>query len=396
MQNIVSEAERMLEERIFPFWHSLRDDVNGGFIGYMSEDLEADPEYDKGTILESRILWFFSEYAAASGSDAALSDAEHAYKFIKEHAIDREYGGVFWSVGFDGTRKDDAKHAYCQAFALYGLSSYYMLTGDKEALDEALSLYGIIEKNCTDETGYLEYFSRDWKLNEDNGLLSGHGVNAYRTMNTLLHIFEAYANLYRATKMESVASSMKRILSIYLEKVYCPEKRREEVYFDRDYRSLCDITSYGHDIESSWLIEEGAALLGDEKLSSLISQTSSQMARNVLEKAFLDNGAVINECVDGHDDLTRIWWIQAEAVQGFLNEYWKSHDPKLKEAALSVWNYITEYFADKREGGEWFWAVSPSDEPLRGYPVVDPWKCPYHNGRLCLNIIKNGDRYGLQ
>ena len=214
-------------------------------------------------------------------------------------------------------------------------------------------------------------------------------------MNTLLHIFEAYSGLYQATRSDDVAASMRNILQIYLDKIYSLEKRREEVFFDENYDSLLDITSYGHDIESSWLIEWGTSLLEDENLLSRVSSASSAMAANVYENAYDGRGFVVNEKYGDSVDCTRIWWVEAESIEGFLNEYRKSGDEKYLDAALSIWEYIKEHFADRRSGSEWFWAVGKNDKPVFSYPIADPWKCPYHNGRLCLNLIKEGAENGF-
>ena len=385
----------MLRSMILPFWHSMRDDRNGGFFGYMGPDLSRDEKADKGVILHSRILWFFSETAMALKTEKERKAAEHAYRFLSEKAIDREYGGVYWSLTYDGKPSDTSKHAYCQAFAIYALSSYYRLTGDEKALEEAFSIYSLIESKCRDGIGYLENFHRDWTPDPDNSRLSGHGINAYRTMNTLLHIFEAYSGLYQATRSDDVAASMRNILQIYLDKIYSLEKRREEVFFDENYDSLLDITSYGHDIESSWLIEWGTSLLEDENLLSRVSSASSAMAANVYENAYDSRGFVVNEKYGDSVDCTRIWWVEAESIEGFLNEYRKSGDEKYLDAALSIWEYIKEHFADRRSGSEWFWAVGEDDKPVFSYPIADPWKCPYHNGRLCLNLIKEGAENGF-
>ena len=280
-------------------------------------------------------------------------------------------------------------------FLELAFSVFLEITGDEKALEEAFSIYSLIESKCRDGIGYLENFHRDWTPDPDNSRLSGHGINAYRTMNTLLHIFEAYSGLYQATRSDDVAASMRNILQIYLDKIYSLEKRREEVFFDENYDSLLDITSYGHDIESSWLIEWGTSLLEDENLLSRVSSASSAMAANVYENAYVGRGFVVNEKYGDSVDCTRIWWVEAESIEGFLNEYRKSGDEKYLDAALSIWEYIKEHFADRRSGSEWFWAVGEDDKPVFSYPIADPWKCPYHNGRLCLNLIKEGAENGF-
>lgn len=380
------KAQAMLDERIIPFWSALRDNAFGGFYGYMGFDLKLDKKAEKGCILNSRILWFFSRCAQQLGREDCLDHARHAFRFLMEHCLDREQGGVYWSLNYDGTPQDSSKHTYAQSFAIYGLSAYYEAIGDQEALKTARSLFHIIEEKCRDEGGYLEAFTRGF-LPASNEKLSENGVMAQRTMNTLLHVFEGYAGLYQATHAPAVGEAMERILDIYLSKIYDSELRRQKVFFDLNYNSLIDLHSYGHDIESSWLMDWGTALLGKPELTSKVSHVNQEMAETIYSRAYR-NHSVLNECERGVDDTHRVWWVQAESVLGFLNAWEKTGQDRFREAAVDVWRYINETVTDRRPGGEWFWRVDENGLPDRTRPIVEPWKCPYHNGRMCLEILR--------
>lgn len=387
MQRIATAAEEMLRNRLLPFWKALRDEEHGGYYGYMDFDHRLDKGAEKGCILNSRILWFFSEAAGALGDDSLIPYARHAYEFLRERGLDREWGGVYWSLTYDGRPLDETKHTYNQAFAIYALSAYYRLTGEEEALALARELFDLIERRCTDEGGYLEAFTRDFRP-AGNEKLSENGVLAERTMNTLLHVFEGYSGLYQAKKDPAVAAAMRRILDIYASKVYDPVKHRQEVFFDRDYNSLIDLTSYGHDIESSWLIDWGCGLLGDPGLTAEIAAVNSQLADSVLKTAF-DGRSLANECERGVVDGHRVWWVQAEALLGFVNEFSKHPDrTDCRDAAAALWRFITERVEDHRPGGEWFWRLGETGAPDSSKPTVEPWKCPYHNGRMCMELIR--------
>lgn len=383
---IAQAAQQMLTGTILPFWMNLRDDEHGGYYGLMDFDLQVDKTAEKGCILNSRILWFFAQAALATGRQDLKDHARHAYLFLKDHCLDREYGGVYWSLTYDGQPLDTTKHTYNQAFAIYALASYYRLTGETEALEAARQLFEIIESRCTDAEGYLEAFTRDWQP-ESNEKLSENGVLAAKTMNTLLHVFEGYAGLYEAAPDEKVGQAMRRILGIYADKVYAPDLHRQLVFFDEHYHSIIDLYSYGHDIESSWLIDWGCALLGDKDLAARIAAINSDLAQSILHKAYRGH-SVINECERGKDDLTRVWWVQAEAVLGFVNEYQKSGRAEYAAAAADVWHYITGHVVDHRPGGEWFWCLDDNARPSDRRPIVEPWKCPYHNGRMCLELMR--------
>ena len=380
------EVRAELVERIIPFWEKLKDEEHGGFYGYMDFDLTVDKTYEKGCILNSRILWFFANAYLTLKDKALLEVADHAYHFMRQYCEDKENGGVFWSVTYDGKVADSTKHTYNQAFAIYALSSYYAASGKKEALEFAQKLFKLIETTCTDSFGYLESFTKDWKL-EDNDKLSENGLLADKTMNTLLHVLEAYTELYRVAPSKEVGEALKKILNAFSEKVYNKETHRLEVFFDAKMNTISDLYSYGHDIEASWLLDRACDVLKDEEISRKTKAYTTVIAGEVYKEA-LDNGAMNNECFKGVVDTTRVWWVQAEAMVGFYNCYEKTGDEKYKKITETLWEYIKEYIIDKREGSEWFWDLNKDSKPESKKPIVEPWKCPYHNGRMCMEIIR--------
>lgn len=391
MNAFVKEIEKHLTEDLIPFWEGLKDEKYGGYYGYMGYDREVVREYEKGCILNSRILWFFSNAYLLLREEHLLKAAEHAYDFMQRYCVDREYGGVYWSVEYDGKPLDTTKHTYNQAFAIYALSSYYDASKDAAALKLARELQDIIEKHCTDEYGYLEAFTRDFQP-ESNEKLSENGVMAEKTMNTLLHVFEAYTELYRVTKDEKVGERLCFMMDIFDKNVYNRELGRQEVFFDKTWNSLIDLYSYGHDIETAWLMDRGLEVLGDDAYTQRLSPVTSQITENIYQRAYRDH-SLMNEAENGVDDTTRVWWVQAESVVGFLNG-WQKHpeESKYLDAAIDIWQYIKEYMIDKRPGSEWFWCVDKDRNPIEK-PIVEPWKCPYHNGRMCLEVIKRLARY---
>ncbi len=386
---MIKEAKEHLYQVIIPFWKGMRDDDYGGFYGYMDYNLKLHKEAVKGSILNSRILWFFSSASITLEDDTLLKEADHAYRFLVQHCMDQENGGVHWALQYNATPYDTTKHTYNQAFAIYALSTYYQATHNPEALDKAMELFDLIETKCRDEIGYMEAF--DQQFHEiGNDKLSENGVIAQKTMNTLLHLLEAYTQLYYVTKNERVAGCLRWIFDKIADQVYNPVLHRQEVFFDKNMNSIIDLYSYGHDIEASWLIDRGLEILGDAKYINKMQPITDDLRSNTYKTAF--NGKVFyNECENGVVDKKRIWWVQAEALVGFLNGYQAS--PKKQDYLVAVkllWNYIQDYLVDKRQGSEWYWALSENDQPIVGKPIVEPWKCPYHNGRMCLEIIRRG------
>lgn len=381
------EVREHLCETIIPFWKSLRDKEYGGYYGFMDHDLKVDKKAIKGCILNSRILWFFSNAYMLLKDESLLDGVRHGFTFMKEHCMDRENGGIFWSVKYNGEPEDDTKHTYNQAFAIYALSSYYEASGDGEALNMARELFHMVEEKCTDQVGYREAFDRKFREIE-NDKLSENGIIAPKTMNTLLHVFEAYTELYRVAGMPEVKERLMWILDTFADQVYNPKLHRQEVFFDAEMNSIVDLHSYGHDIEAAWLIDRGVEVIGEKKYEEKMTPITKDLTRQIYETAF-DGHSLANECEKGVVDTTRIWWVQAETVVGFLNGWQK--DPgqeKYLEAAQNEWEFIKKYVIDKREGSEWFREVTKDGEPWPESPVVEPWKCPYHNGRMCFEVIR--------
>ena len=382
----VEEIREHLTDCIIPFWKKLRDDEFGGYYGWVGYDLVTDKRAEKGCILNSRITWFFSNAYMLLGDESLLDEARHGYEFLKNHCIDKENGGVYWSLSYDGKPLDTTKHTYNQAFSIYALSAYYEASKDEEALELAKELFKVIETKCMDELGYMEAFTIDFKP-ESNEKLSENGVMAEKTMNTLLHVLEAYTELYKVSKDEAVRDRLLWIVKTFKDKVYNPKLSRQEVFFDREYNSLIDLHSYGHDIETSWLMDRTIEVLDDINLAKEIYPITEELTRKVYEEAF-DGHSLANECEKGVVNEHRIWWVQAETVVGFVNAFERNREKReYLEAAKSEWEFIKEHVIDKRTGSEWFWEVDKNGKPYEGRPIVEPWKCPYHNGRMCIEVI---------
>ena len=384
---MVEEVKEHLLHTIIPFWKNLRDNEHGGYYGWLGYDLALDKKAVKGCILNSRITWFFANAYTLLKDESLLDEAKHGFAFMKDYCFDKENGGIYWSITYDGKPEDTTKHTYNQAFCIYALSSYYEASKDEEALAMAKELFHIIEEKCTDEVGYLEAFDREFHLIE-NDKLSENGVIADKTMNTLLHVFEAYTELYRVSKDTEVKKRLEWILDTIADKIYNPKLHRQEVFFDKNYNSILDLHSYGHDIETAWLLNRGVDVLGEEAYQKKMGPIIDDLTAQVYKVAF-DGHSLADECEKGVVNTHRIWWVQAETVIGFLNGYQRNPEKKeYLEAAKSEWQFIKDYVIDKREGSEWFWEVDENGKPYPDRPIVEPWKCPYHNGRMCIEVIR--------
>ena len=377
-----------LENDLIPFWNKMKDETNGGFYGYADAEGNPDVKRVKGVILNSRILWFYSSAYQLLHKPELLEMADHAYRFLVDFCFDFQYGGVYWSVNYDGTVCDDTKHTYNQAFAIYALSAYYQASKRKEVLNLAYVLYRVIEEKCRDSNGYLEAFKRDFTPSS-NEKLSENGVLAERTMNTLLHVLEAYSELYHADPFYEVGDSIRSILRLFEKKIYDSEKQICDVFFDADYHSLIDLESFGHDIETSWLIDRGCSVLEDKayqkEMQPMIDGLAEAAYRNAFDKR---QNALNNEREGDRIDSQKIWWVQAESVVGFYNAYQKNpQKTEYLNTAEKIWEFIQNHVIDFRSG-EWIESIPADNLPDSGQALVHPWKCPYHNGRMCMEMIQ--------
>lgn len=389
------EMRLHLTEKILPFWEKLTDWGRGGWYGYVDKDLNVHLDAHKGCILNARLLWTFATAARVLGDARYLEYARHALRFMV-HFEDHKRGGLYWSVTPDGLPKDRTKHTYCQAFAIYGLAAYMRAAGKQDLLYEtarerAFRLFRVIEEKCSDEGGYGEAFEPDFtpvdneKLSDNPKLMEREEV-AERTMNTLLHVLEAYAEFYRAVPDERIRRAGVKCLERFLHVMYNAPARRLEVFYDRNYRSLLDMQSYGHDIEASWLMWDAVEALLPEDERAPYREMCITLAEATCERAFTDHG-MENEVVEGEVEHTRVWWVQAETVLGFRNAFDLTGDKAWEERAARQWQYVQDVMVDPRPGSEWYWSTDEHGVPT-DKPIVEEWKCPYHNGRMCLRMIE--------
>ena len=392
------EVQEVLQKNILPFWLKMQDMENGGFYGQMKGDGTLVKDANKGGILNARILWSFSAAYRVLGNQEYLQAATWAKDYFVEHFIDPVYGGTYWELDHKGNPVDTKKQFYAIGFAIYGLSEYTRATGDRETLNLALSLFKAIEEHSLDEVynGYIEACTREWGTIADMRL-SELDANYAKSQNTHLHIIEPYTNLYRCMKelldapeeIRHVECALRNLIDIFCDHILNPQTSHLDLFFENDWtRGAGHLESYGHDIECSWLMHEAALVLADEEVLRKVEPIVRRVAK-ASEKGLNADGSMTHEAnLDtGYVDADRHWWVQAEAVVGFYNIYQYFHDEDAMEKTLACWQYIKENLIDE-ELGEWFWSRDPEGNINRHDDHAGFWKCPYHNSRMCLELIQ--------
>jgi mannobiose 2-epimerase len=391
------DAARFRKEltgNILPFWmrHTL-DRENGGFYGAVGCNLEVEKEAPRAAVINARILWTFSA-AAKLGDPQYLETAAWAYDYLVGKFWDKDYGGIYWMLDWKGNPFNGRKQIYAQAFAIYGLAEYFRATGKPESLDLARQLFWLIEEKSRDAAcgGYIEACSREWGALEDQRL-SEKDLNSPKSMNTHLHIMEAYTNLLRVWPSPELKARHKELLEVTMDRIVDGPTARFKLFFDNQWNSLNDHVSYGHNIEGSWLLYEAAEVLGDTALVERARKLSVRMAEAVHREALDKDGSIFYEADSKGAliDPNKHWWAQAEAVVGFYNAYQLTGDERFRTQAARVWEYIEDKVVD-RIHGEWHAKLKPDGAPFTAAEdadacLVGPWKCPYHNARVCLEMM---------
>ena len=398
------EMQDVLESNILRFWlDKMVDHEHGGFYGRIDGSGVLHPEAEKGSILNARILWAFSAAYRVLGNLEYLGASRRAYEYFVEHFIDPEYGGVYWSIDYKGEPKDTKKQFYAIGFAIYGLSEYVRATGDREALDYALQLYDCIETYAFDreQNGYIEACTREWGEIGDMRL-SELDANYPKSQNTHLHIIEPFTNLLRCLKEShaqescdilTLETSLRNLINIFINHILNPETHHLDLFFEKDWtRGAGHLESYGHDIECSWLLHEAALVLGDKSVLAKVEPIVREVAK-ASEKGLRPDGSMIHEAnLDtGHVDDDLHWWVQAENVVGWFNIYQHFGDADALEKAGRCWDYIKSQLIDY-EHGEWYWSRHPDGTLNTVDDKAGFWKCPYHNSRMCLEIIERVEK----
>lgn len=387
------ELEKEVKDNILSWWMKYSPDNNlGGFHGHIDHLNQVVLGAGKGAVLNARILWTFSAAYRMFNQPEYLETARRAYAYIISYFTDKKYGGIYWELEADGKVRSSRKHIYATAFTIYGLAEYHMACGDDQALKTARGLFRDLEAHAKDRefNGYTDALSRDWKALEDMRL-SEKDQNESKTMNTHLHILEAYGNLFRIWKDPGLKEALKNLIMLFLEHFVDRERNQLNLFFDDNWNLKSTLVSYGHDIECSWLLHEAATLLGDPGLIKECAELALNMVHACEAGQAGDDGLHYEFFPESMElDSDKHWWPQAEAMVGYYNAFQLSGEQKFLERSLGSWEFIKKHLIDHKLG-EWFWSVDSQGNPQTEKEKAGFWKGPYHNGRACLELIRRID-----
>ena len=379
-------AMEELAHNILPYWtKNMPDQEGGGFYGQINGRDNVVPGSPKGGVLNARILWSFSAAYLKLRDPLYLKMATRARDYIFRYFFDEKHGGTYWSLKSNGEPLDTKKQIYSQAFFIYALSTYHLASGESESLDRAIELFRLIEEHSFDRErgGYFEAFTREWGEIADLRL-SEKDANEKKTMNTHLHVLEAYTTLYMVWPDPELRQQLAALVRVFSERIVDPQTSHLNLFFDEEWNCRSTIVSYGHDIEASWLLCEAAEALGEaESVSGLALRIAS-----AAHEGLAGDGSLFYEKDDaaGHFDRDRHWWVQSEAVVGFLNAWQLSGDTGWLELASDALDYISHNISDP-VNGDWYWSIRDDGSVNLEDDKAGFWKCPYHNTRMCLEVL---------
>ncbi len=373
-------------KNILDYWSTNTLDYNNsGFFGKIDHHNKVVKKAPKGIILNTRILWSFAAASNYLKTDKYAEICLRSYDYLTAYFKDNKHKGVFWELDHKGNPINKRKQVYAQSFTIYALSEYYLFSKNEEVKTWAIELFEILEQFAKDKKsiGYLEAFNEDWSPIKDMRL-SDKDMNAAKTMNTHLHILEAYTSLLKVYDNPKLRASLKELVEIFLER-FLNMNNHYDLFFDKNWKLLSNSVSYGHDIETAWLLIEAAKIVGDVDLLNQTWKLAIKVADTFLDEAIDADGAVMNEknLDTNHLDTDRHWWPQVEALIGLNYVYNLTKEQKYLDNSVNIWNFTKRNLID-RVNGEWFFRVDKNGNPYTGEDKVSMWKAPYHTSRACI------------
>jgi mannobiose 2-epimerase len=404
-QTLADEVRRHFDSNVLHVWFPrCVDDKHGGFTSTFSREWKPAPRQDRFLVFQSRMTWLTSQVAMRRPElrQEYLRYARHGVAMLQK-MWDGENGGLFWSLDEDGKidpARGAQKHVYAIAFGMYAAAAAYEATHDQPALDLAMKTFDWLDDHAHDATngGYHEALQRDGtpiipadlSKTLDNRSPGPNVSYGYKSMNSHIHLLEALTGLYHANKNDRVRARLEEVFLIVRDKI-AVEPGCLNQFFTPDWRPVPDDDSFGHDIETAYLLIEAAETLGRADEDKTL-----QVARHLVDHAldwgfdhknggFYDKGAAFERA----HVTDKIWWTQAEGLNALLlmherfrgggqqtDRYWKAFD-------LS-WRFVIEHTTDKEFGG-WYETTDAAGKVTNPAKSHD-WKAGYHDGRALMNI----------
>lgn len=413
-KRVAEEARKNFDEHVLKKWFPRAiDKERGGFIQDYAEDWSEKRDGNKSLVYQSRMIWMAAQIAIDMPERAKeFSEySKHGLAFLTGKMWDREHGGYYWSVDANGKPTDEhgrEKHVYGISFALYAASTNYKATKDPNALEAAIRTFAWLEAKAHDAKngGYYEAFSESCEklleISDKAGSPTRDLIGTrygFKSMNTHIHLLESLTALYEVWPDAAARERLNEVFEIVRDKV-CVMPGAMHLYFNPDWTPVPDLDSFGHDIETAYLLVEAAAALGQHqdakawRMAKALVDHALQFGWDEQRGGFYDEGATFRKVWISD----KVWWVQAEGLNALLviDDYLKRENraaeaPRYGRAFLKQWEFIEKFQIDHKHGG-WITQVSEEGVAKPGQSKSDQWKEPYHQGRALLNVIERLER----
>ena len=392
------DFHNQLQQKILPYWYDTAvDHQNGGYL--LSDDTNKKPAQatEKQLVTQSRMIWGFSHAHLKGFSDQKrnyLKAAEQGYHFLLDHFLDPDHGGYYWTTDVQGKPLDQRKIVYGESFVIYGLVEYYRASGDKGALDHALSLYRVLQRHAHDRKfgGWIEHFQRDWTPILDPNADAIVELAGCKSANTHLHLLESLTELYAATHDAEVKKSLAEAVKINCTWFYPKDPGKSAFHRKLDWTLMTGPrssgVSYGHNVEFAWLLIRAQQVLGQKPSWNHFYAHLEHALRYGYDH---DRGGLYSRGRDDQPatDTDKVWWVQAEMLAALTDALRHKPNPAYREALNKLLHFIVTYQADPADG-IWFDTVSADGKPKVAAKAHN-WKANYHDVRAIVKFVEAFD-----
>ena len=400
-EKLAAEMENTLQRDVLGVWFPRSvDKQNGGFLSNFSRDWKPAATDGKFSVFQGRMVWVAAQVMEHRPELKTQFEPilAHGFTFLSDVLWDQTDGGFFWGLDENGKvseRYTDGKHLYGMSFGLYGATAAYQATKDKRALTLAQKAFQWMDQHAHDSTngGYSEWLTRKGAVVQrrsgDAGVPVAGFPIGYKSMNTHIHLLESFTQLYEVWPDETLRRRLEELLKIVRDRI-CVEPGVMNLYFTPDWRPIPDHDSYGHDVETAYLILEAEAAL-----SHGTTQKTEAIARALVDHALgygwdKQNGGFYRDgtTFGVAEDKRKEWWVQFEGLNALLlmHEKYGRDDGRYYEAFKQQWSFIKEHQVDKEFGG--IFDTVEENGSVTDYTKSRIWKECYHETRALLNAIE--------
>ncbi len=422
-KNLVSEMKHVLDSLMIDVWYPrVIDATNGGYFSDFTYDWELGEPQNKFIVTQARHVWATSFlYENYEEKEEYLRYAGHGFHFLRDHMWDKEFGGFYDLTDSTGNllpRSIGAdKRAYGNSFAIYALAQYYKVSKNEEALELAKKTFLWLEENSHDPVngGYFQILDRTGKpiVREEAAKYAGYenfqvGLKDY---NSSIHLLEAFTTLYQVWPDELVRQRLQEMYDIvsgvmlddrgFLKLYFHPDWTQvtdEELHgFSREGNSPTNHITFGHDVETAFLLYEAAGALHiiDNELFQKMKKMVDHAIQHGWDKKYgglFDGGKYVDGEVAIINDHKQ-WWAQAEALNAFLLMHRIFPDDTIyMQKFEEQWAYVNEYLIDHEHGGWYIYGLDVGHQ-FSESNKVSIWKGSYHTVRAmvhCLEMLGEG------